>query len=452
MIAALRDHVSRAPPCAASSSSSSVAADVCGVRRDVPSACLSSGAAALNRWIPLTTHRSAPRRDPSSRRSLLHPERSGNHRRRLRCAAEGAGGARGRAPGSRHAGLADAARRRAAGRGLRDGRASAADAQPRQRLQRGRAARVRRAGAQGRRPRRRASRLRRRAEDRRPQHRAHLRRRRAGARRDPRRRRPRRGRHVERPRHPRDAAAAATAARPGRSRCAARSTCRGVVRARQPRARGRRTKLPSPTRATPPPARCGPSTRRWWRAAGSGAYVYQLVVPGERERCAPLGDARGAARAGGCPSSRTGRAATGSTRCSSSATRWQDTPPLARVRHRRRRRSRSTTWRCASDWGRPPSFRGGRWRSSSRRSRRRRRSCRSGSTSAGPARSRRMPSSSRSSSPARRSRWRRCTTPRTSRARTCAKATRVLIEKARRRHPEGRQGDRRARAGQRRRG
>ena len=44
------------------------------------------------------------------------------------------------------------------------------------------------------------------------------------------------------------------------------------------------------------------------------------------------------------------------------------------------------------------------------------------STSGGPARSRRTPCSSRCSSPARRSRWRRCTTPRTSRARTSATA------------------------------
>ena len=46
------------------------------------------------------------------------------------------------------------------------------------------------------------------------------------------------------------------------------------------------------------------------------------------------------------------------------------------------------------------------------------------STSGAPARTRPTRCSSRCSSPARRSRWRRCTTPRTSRARTCAKGTR----------------------------
>ncbi len=52
-------------------------------------------------------------------------------------------------PGPRHAGLADAARRRPPGRGVSDRRASRADAQPRQRLRRGRAARLRRARAHG---------------------------------------------------------------------------------------------------------------------------------------------------------------------------------------------------------------------------------------------------------------------------------------------------------------
>ena len=91
--------------------------------------------------------------------------------------------------------------------------------------------------------------------------------------------------------------------------------------------------------------------------------------------------------------------------------------------------SRWTTWRCASGSARRRSFRAGRRRSSSRRSRRHEAAGDRASTSAGPARSRRTPCSSRSSSPARRSRWRRCTTPRTSRARTCARATRVVIEK-----------------------
>ena len=56
--------------------------------------------------------------------------------------------------------------------------------------------------------------------------------------------------------------------------------------------------------------------------------------------------------------------------------------------------------------------------------------CGSTSTSAAPAPSRRSPCSSRSSSPARRSRWRRCTTTRKSRARTSAKGDMVIIEKA----------------------
>ena len=118
-----------------------------------------------------------------------------------------------------------AARRRPAGRGLRHGDPRRADAEPRQRVRPRRPAgfdeRVRKGlDAAG------AGHLCRRAEDRRPQPGAHLRRRPAGARRDARRRRAGRGRHHQRADDPRAAAGAARRRRPGASRCAARPTCR----------------------------------------------------------------------------------------------------------------------------------------------------------------------------------------------------------------------------------
>ncbi len=53
----------------------------------------------------------------------------------------------------------------------------------------------------------------------------------------------------------------------GGSRCAARSTCRARRSSASTRSARRRASRSSPTRATPPPARCGTWTRRWSRSA-----------------------------------------------------------------------------------------------------------------------------------------------------------------------------------------
>ena len=63
-----------------------------------------------------------------------------------------------------------------------------------------------------------------------------------------------------------------------------------------------------------------------------------------------------AAATGGCRSSRTGSAATASTRWSPSARSGRRSGRTLDVRHRRRRRSRSTTSRCASGSARPRKF------------------------------------------------------------------------------------------------
>ena len=181
-------------------------------------------------------------------------------------------GARARAPGAGHAGLADPARRRPPGRGVRDRRAPACRCSRSttpttseeltafdERLRRALAD----AGADDA-----AGRLRRRAEDRRPQHLADLRGRPARPRRHPRRRLPGRGRDVERPDDPGDPAAAAGAGPRDASRCAARSTCR-APRSTGSTASARRARSRcSPTRATRRPARCGTSIRGRWRDAG----------------------------------------------------------------------------------------------------------------------------------------------------------------------------------------
>ena len=132
---------------------------------------------------------------------------------RVRRAAARARAARGRASRSRHARLADAARRRPSDRGFETVEhlvpmLSLDNAYNEEEL-RAFDERVRK-GAGARRARRR---LRRRAEDRRPEHRADLRGRPPGARRDARRRLARRGRHRQRAHDPRDSAVAARRAR-----------------------------------------------------------------------------------------------------------------------------------------------------------------------------------------------------------------------------------------------
>ena len=155
------------------------------------------------------------------------------------------------------------------------------------------------------------------------------------------------------------------------------------------------------------------------------------------------GDARRHARArsrrGGCRSSRTGGAATASTRWSRSATSGRDERRDARRSTPTASSSRSTTSRCASGSARRRSFRAGRPRSSSRPSRRRRGCCsievnvgRTGAVTPyavlEPVFARRL--DDLDGDAAQRAR--------TSRARTSATATRVRHREGRRRHPEGR--------------
>ena len=111
-------------------------------------------------------------------------------------------------------------------------------------------------------------RLRRRAEDRRPEHRAHLRGRPARARRDARRRHRAAKTSPPNVRTIRAIPLALRGGPPGgiEVRGEVYPAARGV-RADQPRARGRRASRCSPTRATPPPARCGISIRRSSRGA-----------------------------------------------------------------------------------------------------------------------------------------------------------------------------------------
>ena len=236
---------------------------------------------------------------------------------------------------------------------------------------------------------------------------------------------------AERPHHPRDSALARRRAAPAGSKSAAKSSCRAPLSpASTPSAKQRAS------RSFTNPRNAAAGTMRnldppLVRRRRLGAFTYQLVgarrtgIAGRRHAGAARGDARmGAA----------GRAALSALRRDRRGHRV-----LPRLGRQAPRRSNSTptasssswtTWRCAIGWAPPPSFRAGPPPSSSPRSRSRPSCWRSTSTSAAPARTRRMPCSSRCSSPDRRSRWRRCTTPRTSRARISAKATRSCIEKA----------------------
>ena len=174
-------------------------------------------------------------------RYYIH-DRSGDLRRRVRRAAARARAARGRAPRSRHARLADAAGGRAADEGSRPSSTSrrcSASTTPTTRRSCARSTSAcARAPALGDAP----VDVRRRAEDRRPEHRADLRGRRAAPRRHARRRRARRGRHR------RTSATIRAIPLPAR-RTGRRGTIevrgevylpRALVRAHQPRTRGRR--------------------------------------------------------------------------------------------------------------------------------------------------------------------------------------------------------------------
>ncbi len=163
--------------------------------------------------------------------------------------------------------------------------------------------------------------VRRRAEDRRPEHRADLRGRAARPRRHARRRR-----CAARTSPPTSARSGAIPLRlRGGPAGADRSARRGlpaarVVRAHQPRARGRRRAALRQSRATPPPGRCGISIPALVASRGLAAFVYQLVGPTDGAPADALTEtAVGACARGGCRSSRTGGAATASTPSSRSA-------------------------------------------------------------------------------------------------------------------------------------
>ena len=162
-----------------------------------------------------------------ARRALLRPQRSRDHRRRVRRVDARAAGARRGASRPRHAGFADPARWRTADAGVSDGRALFADAQPGQCLRRGRPASVRRTAAQGRGARRGRGAVCSGVEDRWLEHCADLREPPPGSRRHARGRHARRGRDRERPHHQVDSADA-----PRRTAVQVRSARRGVPAAR----------------------------------------------------------------------------------------------------------------------------------------------------------------------------------------------------------------------------
>ena len=214
---------------------------------------------------------------------------------------------------------------------------------------------------------------------------------------DPRRRPHRRGRHPQRP-HPRLGARPAHRRRRPR---AARGARRGVLPGRGLRRRStpgwsRRAGPRSPTRATPPPARCGRRTRGSPRAGRCGwsctaSAPVRASTPARQseayERAARLGAAPSASGSGwsttwpACRATSTTTASTGTT----SSTRSTASS------------SRSTRSPCSAGSARRRGRRGGRSRSSTRPRRSPPRCSTSGSTSGAPAGSRRSASWSRCS-------------------------------------------------------
>ena len=217
----------------------------------------------------------------------------------------------------------------------------------------------------GRRPRRRRRAVRRRAEDRRPQHRAHLRGRRAGARRHARRRRARRRRDPERPHDPARFRSPLADAPPGRIEVRGEVYLpRAVVRPHQ----REREAEGEPLFANPRNAAAGTmrnlDPRAGERGAGWARITYQVVGARRLAADQPFRDCSRRCARGGCRSSRTGSAATGIDAVDrvlpragpTSAATCRSTPTASS--------SSWTTWRCASAWARPRSFRAGPPRSS----------------------------------------------------------------------------------------
>ena len=365
---------------------------------------------------------------------LLRPRRPRDRRRRVRRAARRAARARGRAPRARHARLADAARRRRAG--LARSRRSR-HLQPMLSLANARSEEELRAwiDAHAQPPRARGHRgprvrVRRRAEDRRPGDLARLPRRRARARRDARQRRGRRGRHAQ-PAHDRRRSRCGSTTRPPLLEVRGevymslpdfaalneRRAEAGPVDVHEPAQLGRGDDPPARPRSSPPSARC---------RCGATAIG---ATEGLALR-APLGGA-----ASGC--------ATHGFRVNADVARLTTedevvaqclvvagAPRRARLRDRRRRRQGRRP-RAAAPAGRRrarPAL-GDRLEVPADDGRSRAARACSG-TSASSATCTRSPSSSRSTSAASRSSWRRCTTRRTSRARTSASGDEVIVLRA----------------------
>ena len=285
----------------------------------------------------------------------------------------------------------------------------------------------------------RARRVRRRAEDRRPEHRADLRGRPAGPRRDARRRHPRRRRDRERAHDPRDSARACAAAPAGRIEV------RGEVylpRASFERMNREREEAGEPLFAEPAQRRRrhDAESRSGARVeARLGAFAYQLVAS-RREASATPGSSETAAlrepretltamRAWGLPVEPHWRRCASIDEVVAFCQEWADKRQtldfdtdgvVIKVDDLALRERLGTTAKFPR-WATAFKFPAQQAHDDAAADRGQRRPDRRGDAV------RRARAGVRS--PARRSRWRRCTTPRTSRARTSARATASLIEK-----------------------
>ena len=223
--------------------------------------------------------------------------------------------------------------------------------------------------------------------------------------RDARRRRHRRGRHRQRAHDPRGAAAAARAQSRRRcSRCAARCSCRGVLRGAEP---PRRRSAASETFVNPRNAAAGglrqldPTITAERAARSVLAYGIGADEGWQRRRRATASDPRSCCASRPAPVSpeRSGRA-TGAEGCLAYYARHRRAARRAAVRHRRRRLQGRRLDCAARARLRRRARRAGRSRTSFPPRRRRPSSAAIESRSAAPARSRRWRGSSRCSSAA----------------------------------------------------